>query len=574
MNQLIEQFHFLRPWWLLLLPFGILMWLWLRRPGRELESWEAVCDPQLMAYLSQGQGASRSLWRVLLMAIAWLLAVIALAGPVWDKQPQPLFKTVNARVLILDLSRSMLATDLGTTRLEKARFKIADILDRDQEQETGLISYAGQPFVVTPLTDDAGTIKSMLGALSPDIMPVQGSNLSDALQMALGMLENVVAQNGEIIVIADSVNPRGINKAESVRQQGVRVSVLAVGTEQGSPIPDGRGGYLKARDGSIVIPGVDQSALEKLAKAGGGRFSRLQPDQSDIDYLLGNTEQIDQDSHTEDVDLETEHWIERGPWLLLLLLPLAALAFRRGFVMILPLVLLPAMMPSAHARTTLYDLLKTDELWESYDQQATKALNDGDFEKAAELARDPLLKANALFRAERFQEAAQTYAEVNEADAHYNRGNALAQMQDYQGAIQAYDRALEQQPEMEDAEYNKKRVEELLEQQQEQEQEQQEQDQQNQENQQQDQQQQNSEEESEQEQDQEQQQQSEQEAEEQEAEKQEMQESEDELSAEERQAMEQWLRRIPDDPGGLLRRKFLLQYQRRGAQPPSGEEEW
>ncbi len=566
MSPWLGDFHFLRPAWLALIPVCLaVVWL-LRRPRGNLSQWRRWCDPPLLAYLTFGDGGRHRRWPLVLLSLCWLLAILSLAGPVWEQRPQPLYRSEAARVIVFDLSRSMLATDLKPNRLTQARFKLADLLDATAEGQVALVAYAGEAFVVSPLTQDARTIKAMLGALEPSVMPVQGSDLGEALQLALVLLQRVAAVAGDVILFTDSP---GVGAAEAVarlRAAGHRLSVIGIGTPEGAPIPDARGGFVKAADGSIAVPRLDEPALAALAAQGGGSYFRLRADARDVRLLTEARPAVDR-STGEALSQESLQWYERGPWLVVLLLPLAAAAFRRGW---LGCVALLALMPPESQA-----LPSWDDLWRTPDQQAAAALEAGDPATAAQRARDPMLRGEALYRQGDYAAAQQAFARSQGADSHYNRGNALARQQRYQQAIEAYDEALSLEPDMEDAAYNKKLIEDLLKQQQQQEQQRQqpqdgdgtEQEQsESQESE-------SSESESEQQQAQEGAPEDQQQEQQQERQKPAPAEAE-ELDAEQRQALEQWLRRIPDDPGGLLRRKFLLEYQRRGSPPPATEEEW
>ncbi|MEM6576404.1 MAG: tetratricopeptide repeat protein, partial [Pseudomonadota bacterium] len=262
---------------------------------------------------------------------------------------------------------------------------------------------------------------------------------------------------------------------------------------------------------------------------------------------------------------ESLQWREEGPWLVLVLLPLAALAFRRGWLLVVPLAVL-FLPPQPAQANWVSDAFKTP------DQQASDALSAGEHESAAALAVDPMLRGEALYRDQQYEAAAAAFGQVNGPDGHYNRGNALAMQERYQDAIDAYDQALAMNPEMDDALHNKSVLEELLKEQEQQQQQQENSDSQDQSDG-------ESEQQSEQPSEQEGTEESEQQAQSEESESEEQQEqtapmAAEELDAEEKQSLEQWLRRIPDDPGGLLRRKFLLEYQRRGQPPASEEEQW
>ena len=200
-----SQFHFVRPWWLLaFLPLAWLVWSkWKRRVGSR--NWEAICDPALLPHILIGNERGAKRWSTLATGLCGALAILALAGPVWQKLPQPVFSTQSALVIALDLSRSMDATDVNPSRLARARFKVADILARRGEGETALLVYAGDAFTVTPLTNDAATIESQLKALTTDIMPVQGNRTDTALSKAMELLRQAGASRGDILLITDEV---------------------------------------------------------------------------------------------------------------------------------------------------------------------------------------------------------------------------------------------------------------------------------------------------------------------------------------------------------------------------------
>jgi Ca-activated chloride channel family protein len=556
--------HFIRPGWLALIPVAILipvLWRTLRRPSGD---WSRVCDAHLLRWLSVGKAAAKkSRTGPWIAGFVWLIAALALAGPSWEKLPDSSFSSRDARVLVLDLSFSMLAEDLKPNRLTQARFKLSDMLDEALEGQTGLVAFAGDAFVVSPLTSDTNTIGNMLPALRPDIIPVAGSRPDRALELAAELLRRSGYTHGEILLIADSGSRAASDLAAKLAREGIYTSVLAVGTPRGAPIPSGEG-FVSDKSGNIVVARLERDALQAIATAGNGRYSELTAGSNAVSpwaTIEGSEFALRDDSLG-------ERWKDNGPWLLLLLLPLVAFSFRRGLLFLLPLVFLPGMLVTSDARAGLWD-----DLWSSRDQQAQKALQQERPADAAQLARDPAIAGEALFRSGDFARAEQAWSQSSEvleqADNHYNRGNSLAHAGEYEAAIAAYDDALELQPDLEDAAFNKDLVEQMKQQQEQQEQENQEGE---------------SSEEQEGDESQESEQGDEESSEEQEGEESDEQKEgeenaqpspeqmEENWSEEDAQAMEQWLRRIPDDPGGLLRRKFRNQHQRRGARADESED--
>jgi len=625
-------FHFIRPWFLLAIApaFLLFIFLWFRKPN--YGSWHQVISPHLLTHLLQGTIKQQGKSPLVLLLIGWMLASIALAGPTWSKLPQTVQKKINAKVILLDLSLSMLAQDIKPSRLIRAQHKLSDILDQSEEGLTGLITYAGTSHVVSPLTDDTHTILSMVSSLSPEIMPFKGSNPVAAVEKAVELLTQAGINEGQILLITDDLPPDFVDKVKQFLNPSLTpVSIYAIGTNEGAPVPLSKGTFIKDSAGAIVVPRLNPRQLKAAAKALKGRFSTLSSDDEDIHYLLKNNNRLLNDE-MKDTDRDFDTWNESGLILVVLLLPLAALANRKGWLasLLLPLLLTTLTM----APTSTAEAFSWDDLWTTKDQQAQQAWKNGNLQQATELFESPEWKASAQYKSGDFQSSAETLQQHvttdsgNTADNQYNLGNALAKQQDFPSALKAYEKALELDPDMLDAKNNHATVKKLLEQQekeQEKEQEQQEQDKQEGDGDKEDQdkqdqnesndpsdEKQSEEQQSEKEKsDQQKQEQSkENQSEEQEnndnqntEQESEKQDQEDEtekdkqdnqaqeetpeepeqqtsamdiqesnLNKEDKQALEQWLRRIPDDPGGLLRRKFAQESQLRRNQPVEGKQ--
>ena len=451
----VAEFVFVRPWWLAAIPPGLVLVWWLRRRWARSGSWEAVVDPALLPHLVVGVGSPRREWPWGVMAAAVVVAGLALAGPAFERLEQPVFRSLAARVIVLDVSRSMDARDLAPSRMVRARHKVSDLLRRSRDGRTGLVVFAGDAFVVAPLTRDADTLVHLLSAIDTSVMPVQGSRPDLGLAAARELLEKGRASVGETILVTDGVKgPRARDTAEALAGQGIRVSVLAVGTGEGAPVPLAEGGFLKSLSGEIVVPRVDMAALRAVAGAGKGRFSTVTADDTDIDWLLGTRVDDPWRRTLEEVDRTTDEWRDEGPWLVLALLPMAALAFRRGWLLVLPLAL---SLSAFDARAFEYA-----DLWARRDQQAARAIERGDTDRAVAVAPDHWWRGTALYRGGRYDESAEAFTGGDTADDHYNRGNALARARDLRGALDAYREALARDPGHEDAEHNRRIVESLI----------------------------------------------------------------------------------------------------------------
>jgi Ca-activated chloride channel family protein len=598
---MMAEFHFIRPLWLLaLLPSAaLLLWFYLRRAykGR----WADYVKPQLWRHvLTDAAAAKRTPWLALL-ALGALLAVLALAGPSWQRLPQPVFRNQGALIVALDLSSSMDSQDIKPSRLQRAKHKLLDILQRRREGQTALIVYAGAAFAVTPLTDDVNTIRSQAVELETRMMPVQGSRPDLAVDKALELFTQGGIQRGHLLLITDHIDVEAFEPArDKLVSAGHGLSILGTGTTEGAPIPLPGGSFLKDGNGAIVVARLNETELRRLAP-----YRRIAVDDSDINHLLpdSNPQLFSDDS--KQTGLQTDAWRDEGPWLLLPLLLFAPLVFRRGLLLWAGLLLVP-WAPPAHA-------FSWRDLWLNDDQRGERAFQAQQYETAQQLFDDPLWRAASAYRRGDYEQAAEALKDATTADALYNRGNALAQLGRAGEAIDSYNRALEQDPQHEDARHNR----DFLLQQQQQQNPQSGQDsqnpEQNQDNQSgsknqdsqqqnqngqsdpknQDSQQQNQNGESRQDpqnrnpQQPQQQQSSGQQAKDQSQQEQEKSgqqrqhspeaaeqnekqkqqnptEAQLSESAEDpgREQREQWLRRVPDDPGGLLKRKFQYQYRR------------
>ncbi|MGN6234564.1 VWA domain-containing protein [Dyella sp.] len=448
----LHAFHFLRPLWLLaLLALPLLVWRSARSDAgvRELSR---LVDPALLPHLLTGRPTSRRASTALL-ALGWTLATLAFAGPTWSRQAQPLYAERAAQVVAISLSPRMLAKDVAPSRLDRAKYKARDLLASNRDGQNALIAYAGEAFVVAPLTSDASSLDELLDALAPDTMPTEGDNAAQAIEQGVKLVIQAKAGGCSLVLITDKADAGAQAAARQALAQGVRVSVLGIGTTAGGPVPLAEGGFLRDEQGNLELARRDDAALAALAAAGGGRFVPATDDHKDIDAL--RTELRGGEATASD-DARSEQWLDRGPWLLLPLLLVVALGFRRGWLLTIPLVLLPLLTPTtAHADGWR-------DLWLRPDQQAASALQHGDVATARKLARDPALRGAAAYRGGDYASAAQALAPLPGADAQYNLGNALAKEQRYKEAIAAYDRALARDPGNADAKANKQAVEDWL----------------------------------------------------------------------------------------------------------------
>ncbi|QBR83126.1 VWA domain-containing protein [Legionella israelensis] len=303
---MITDFHFLRPLWLLaLIPlafFAVRLW----QQKNRLQTWNAICDSHLLKELIQVKERPKDFLTSFFLLTSGLFFILSLAGPSWLKLAVPVFQPIEPRVIVLDLSHEMLNKDLSPDRLSRAKFKLHDLFQHSDKGQWGMVVYTGEPFVVSPLTDDAQTITNLLSTLTPDIMPVGGHQLDTALDQAAKLIDQAGYQSGQILVLTGTPpHSQAIQTAEKLSQHNIYTSILPL-----------------SKDKSL------NPLYQQLAHAGHGQLLHLTPDDSDIVKWLNDT-QLNKKfalSQYNDVPL----WRDEGRWFLIPALLFFLPLFRRG----------------------------------------------------------------------------------------------------------------------------------------------------------------------------------------------------------------------------------------------------
>jgi Ca-activated chloride channel family protein len=461
--------------------------LWLLKKHRFHQSpWQNFLPPHLSGVLLEGatnnstphqQSLSERFFLTRPFLIG-LLIILALAGPAWQKLPQPVYQTERGSVLIMDMSYSMYATDIKPNRLTRSRFKAIDLLNKLNDGDVGLIAYAGDAFVISPLTQDIKNIELLLPSLTPEIMPELGANPLAALTLAHEMLTNAGHLTGDIYWFTDDVDNNEITDiTDWSNKTGHRLNILGIGSLNGSPIKLPSGELLKDNRGAIVVPRLPISKLQSLASRGQGNYQTISHGEHDIDKLIVSFD-ASQNSQSKQQESQQvgDQWQEQGAWLLLLVLMLTLSYFRRGgAILLLPLTCLPLLFlftfslfpPASYANETSEKtesnptpsfLQKTwQDLWKTQDQQAQQQYNQENYQGAAEQFKNSQWQGSAHYKAGNYEQALESFRKgehANSANSLYNQGNSLAQMKQYDEAIEAYEQAIEKAPDMQDAKDN------------------------------------------------------------------------------------------------------------------------
>ncbi|TWT20241.1 VWA domain-containing protein [Luteimonas marina] len=428
MSEAFAQLHFLRPHWLWALFALPLLAAWWQVQRRRASVWRSHVDAHLLPHLIESGATRRGIGGLAVRLLAWTLAVLALAGPSWRQGEVPLQQGGRALVVALDLSDAMLAGDLPPSRLLQARAKLATLLRERAGGDVALVAFSEDAYTVAPLTDDGANVAIFLDALAPDVMPVDGHRPDRAIEAAMQLLAQAGYAKGDILLLAHGADEAAIAAAARAAVAGFRVSVIGVGRPGGATY--------RARDGSLQPSRLDAGALRRTAAAGGGVYTALSTGDGDL-AALGVLDTGSAAGEATQLQSGTRAWRDEGYWLLLPLMLLGLLAFRRGAAVAVLAVCLLLPLPPLQAAEPV-----AGTPWRRADQVEHARMREG-------------IEA---YRAGKYEDAEREWRALPGADAAYNRGNALAKAGRLEEALQAYDEALRQRPEMEDAIANRAAV--------------------------------------------------------------------------------------------------------------------
>ncbi|RYU70627.1 VWA domain-containing protein [Aliivibrio finisterrensis] len=453
----MANFTFLYPlWFLALIPLGLLVLI-----QRKNKNTTGLIAPHIakqlgMTQKTQGNGFTLGL------VLAWLCVTTALAGPSFGYKDSPSFQLSGARVLVMDMSRSVYATDVKPNRLTQEKYKAKDLLPYWKEGMTGLVAYGADSYLVSPLTEDSQTLNNLITNLSPEIMPYKGkgSNLLAAVEQSIEMMTKSGHQQGDIIVLTDGISNQQLNKVMSrVKGSKWRISLLGIGTKNGAPIELPSGQLLTDASGKTVVATLDSDPLVTLAQATNGVAQLIQSNNSDIETIARLTktplEQVTQNSDNQ-VNSRANH----GYWLLFPLVLFSLLCFRKGMFLALLLVLLP--VDKSMASTDVSSHLLSD------DYSAHQQFEQKDYQAASEQFKSKQWKGAAQYKAGDYKGAIESLTGLEDTQSQYNLANALAQNGQLEDAKEKYESLLKTNPDMKDAKKNLDIVNKALEQKQQQ----------------------------------------------------------------------------------------------------------
>ena len=326
---MIELFHFIRPFWLLALPVLVLLWWLIRhRTERKADVGDLIAPHLRDALIVNRQDGSR-LRAVDGVIAAGVCLTLAAAGPTWSRIPSPWFSESAPLVVAIEVSDSMRANDVQPTRLDRARFKVLDLISVRTGGRTAIIAYAGSAHIVVPPSSDAAVLKPLLESLDPAVMPLPGSSAATVLPLARELLGDDAAR-GSVLFVNDGFERADLAPlaafADEPNTPGL--AALVVGTDAGGValLPDGS--PVTASGGQRLDTRVDPALLRDVASSAGVSVTRMQTGDGDIRALLGAIA-----SHLTQAEDPDAQWEEQGWWLLWPAAGLMLLWFRRGWTM-------------------------------------------------------------------------------------------------------------------------------------------------------------------------------------------------------------------------------------------------
>ncbi len=451
----ISQLHFLRPWWLLgLLLLPAIAW-WCRVDAQRSSPWHGNVDAHLLPHLLERNVAMpRRAWQRWLGLLAAVAALLAMAGPSWQKDEQPLWQSKAPLVVALDLSSNILARDLPPSRLPQARAKLATLLRERAGGQVGLVVYANDAYTVTPLTEDAANVALFLDALSPELMPEDGQRTDRAIAWSRKLLQQAGFAHGDILLLTDHADAAAVGAAAKAHLAGYRVSALGLGTAQGGVFET---------DAGLGQARLDAASLRRLSSSGGGDYQTLTVDDADLRALGVLDPQADRSAAAGGEKIAS--WRDGGFWLLPLVMLLAVPLFRRGagmaailVVAVMVLQLAPAPVWAQASSSARTDSTQAKPGQPGAMQPEKTQDTPGLWKRSDQVHYARFQEGIDAYRKKNYPQAIERFSDLNDADAQYNLGNALARAGRLDEAITAYDRALKRQPGMRDAIGNRKAV--------------------------------------------------------------------------------------------------------------------
>jgi Ca-activated chloride channel family protein len=453
----LSDFHFLRPvWFFAIIPLGWLAYkLWQKK--FQQTGFETHISHELLQHLTLKSAQRQSHYPLIGLLFAWVIAVAALAGPTWEKLPQAVFESESAVVILLDLSPSMMARDIKPSRIIRAHLKIQDLLRQRKDGLTALIVYAGEAYTVTPFTDDSRTISNLLATLIPGILPLPGSNPEMAVELATDLIQSSRVTKASILLLTDDIAEAAVDTIINTLSGDTDLSIIGIGTDAGATIPYD-GAFLKDEQQQNIIAKRNSDVMQNLTKQTNGYYLPIQADNSDVEFYLSHLEQRFNNDNLKANSTTGDRWFESGQFIILLLIPFILFAFRRG---VLLSILCVGFTSFIIQPSSLY-AAEYQSIWKNENERGLDAWKQQNYKSAIGLFNDLQWRGSTYYKKGEYDKALELFEQDDTATGHYNRGNAHAHLNQYEDAIVAYKQALKKDSSLIQAKKNKELIEKLL----------------------------------------------------------------------------------------------------------------
>ncbi|WP_439184853.1 VWA domain-containing protein [Carboxylicivirga taeanensis] len=451
---ILQQFHFIHPQWLWALLPVLCILLLIFWSNRESKKWERFIAPHLRPVLFMKGSQTAFWWPLIAYWLACSFIILSLAGPTWKMKDIPQGKAAAVLLIGVDLSHSMLATDIAPNRLERAKMKITDLLNANPETDIGLFVYSGTPHIAVPFCSDYSIITHHIENLHPSMMPVRGTNMQLAISLADSLLQPYDAP-GTLLLITDNLSLNDAALVKSFCNNSIhQVTIMPLASISGGTMPafNNPNKILKDKEGRDRIATIDMSVIQNLKQT--SKVSIIPPtlDQSDIENIA--TEVRKRKLFTLGDKHDDEQWDNKGWWLILPALLIVLAWFRKGWSIfwLWTGILIHACSP----------IDKNASLWYTDDYRAQQMLKDSLYEEAANTFTSIPHKGLAYYKAGNYDAALELFSLDSTANGRYNKGVTLIQLGRLEEAQNCFEQLLKLAPEMQAAKQNLERTQRLI----------------------------------------------------------------------------------------------------------------
>ena len=433
-----EKFHFLRPDYLwLAIPIFIILIIGVIAYS-ENNSWKKHIGKHLRPYVIQKGTAWKSRLIHMSLFLMFGLAFVGFLGPTWEEVKEPTKKLESQLIIALDLSQSMLTTDVSPNRLDRAKFKIQDFLEANPRAETSLKVFTASTHTVVPFTTDYKIILDNLDGLKPRMMPNRGTSYK-ALFTTLDSLFVDNRAEGKILLITDDLEGLNVQEVSAFMQQNnVVLKIYPIGTMSGGDVPSYRNVKQPLKEnGSTITSKRNQPVLDNLQAIDRVDVLEMSLDNSDVKLLA---EEISENLIFEEKpDAEDENWLDNGYLFVLPLLILFAFSFRKGWAIYCLICFVSFTSCSNFTSDKNIEKWRFKDLWFTKEYQGQQAYNQQNYAEAALLFKDPINQGVSYFKQGDYLSAKVAFEKDSSNMGLYNLGLTYAKLGDLEKSQEIFE---------------------------------------------------------------------------------------------------------------------------------------